>query len=194
MRLMPTMRDVKIYGGLGALLSLLSFVPHIGIVLSIAGLVLILIAIKYLSDMVNEPQLFKNMIIAMVAYIVGIVIFFLVVFGTLLSAIFSAPHTPKVSWLPVLLGVISGLVVLWLACIVGGVFIKRTYDRVAEITGIDLFKTTGLLYLIGSALLIVIIGGIILLVAKVLEAVSFFSIKEESPASPQPPPPPPPVS
>jgi len=188
------MRDVKIYGGLGALLSLLSFVPHIGIVLSIAGLVLILIAIKYLSDMVNEPQLFKNMIIAMVAYIVGIVIFFLVVFGTLLSAIFSAPHTPKVSWLPVLLGVISGLVVLWLACIVGGVFIKRTYDRVAEITGIDLFKTTGLLYLIGSALLIVIIGGIILLVAKVLEAVSFFSIKEESPASPQPPPPPPPVS
>ena len=109
------MRDVKIYGGLGALLSLLSFVPHIGIVLSIAGLVLILIAIKYLSDMVNEPQLFKNMIIAMVAYIVGIVIFFLVVFGTLLSAIFSAPHTPKVSWLPVLLGVISGLVVLWLA-------------------------------------------------------------------------------
>jgi len=192
---MPTMRDVRIYGGLGALLSLLSFVPHIGIVLSIAGLVLILIAIKYLSDMVNEPQLFKNMIIAMIAYIVSIVVFFLVIFGALLGTTLSAPHTPRFNWLPVLLGVISGLVVLWLACIVGGVFIKRTYDRVAEITGIDLFKTTGLLYLIGSALLIVIIGGIILLVAKVLEAVSFFSIKEEeSPASPQPPPPPPPVS
>lgn len=189
------MRDVKVYGGIGAILSLLSFVPYVGIVLSIAGLVLILIAIKYLSDMVNEPQLFKNMIIAMIAYIVGVVVFFIVIFGTIIGIIMSAPHTSKPEWLPLLLGILSGLVVLWIACVVGGVFIKRTYDRVAEITGIDLFKTAGLLYLIGSALLIVLVGGIILLVAKILEAVSFFSIKEEVTPPPLPPPPPPsPVS
>jgi uncharacterized membrane protein len=53
-----------------------------------------------------------------------------------------------------------------------------------------MFRTAGLLVLIGAVLTIVIVGAVISLVANILLAVAFFQIR----ASPPPPPPPPPSS
>ena len=184
---MPTLEDVKVLGGIGALCSLISFVPYVGWLISIAGFILVLIAIKYLSDIFHEPQIFTNLIIAIAAYIVGIILFFVIIVGSLLSFIASPPHENSPNLAP-LLGIIVAFLAFWAACIVGGVYINRAYGRMAEVTGVELFRTTGLVYLIGSILVIILIGLLFLVIAKILEAVSFFSIKEEAPPPPLPPP------
>jgi len=188
------MKDAKILGGIGAILSLLSFIPHIGVVLGIIGLVLILIAVKYISDIVRDSQIFKNMIIAIIAGIIGVALSFLMFFTVFIGIILGRRAIPpRAGPLAIIGGMIAVLIVLWIAFIVEGVFIRRCYNRIAELTGVNVFKTTGLLYFIGAILVIVLIGGIVLLVAKILEAVSFFSLPETyTPVQPKPPPPPPP--
>jgi uncharacterized membrane protein len=42
--------QAKTYGGIGSILVVLSLVPYIGFVLGIIGLVLVLVAVKYISD------------------------------------------------------------------------------------------------------------------------------------------------
>jgi len=189
---MATMKDAKMLGGIGAILSLLSFVPRVGTVLAIAGLVLVLVAVKYISDVVNEPKIFKDVLMAVIIEIVGVVLLFTVVFAAFLSPAFWASiMRPRAAIFTAAGVAILGLVALWVCLLIGAVLIKRAYERIAELTKVDLFKTTGLLYLIGAALTIIIVGLLVTLVAKILEAVSFFSLPETYPPVPPPPPPPP---
>ena len=186
------MKDAKMLGGIGAILSLLSFVPRVGTVLAIAGLVLVLVAVKYISDVVNEPKIFKDVLMAVIIEIVGVVLLFTVVFAAFLSPAFWASiMRPRAAIFTAAGVAILGLVALWVCLLIGAVLIKRAYERIAELTKVDLFKTTGLLYLIGAALTIIIVGLLVTLVAKILEAVSFFSLPETYPPVPPPPPPPP---
>ena len=177
---MTSLREVKAFGGIGAILSVLVFTPGVGVFCSIIGLVLILIAVKYISDIYNEPKIFRNIIIAIILFIVSIVAFFFVFFSTVVGCLLVAGQQPSgTSGLGVILGVVTGVAALWACLVLGGVFIKNSYERISVLTGVDLFKTIGLLYLIGVLLLIVLIGVAVLFVAKILEAVAFFSIPEE---------------
>ncbi|WP_372838593.1 DUF996 domain-containing protein [Pyrococcus kukulkanii] len=64
--------------------------------------------------------------------------------------------------------------------IIGSYFRKKSYELIAQYTGVDMFKTSGLLYFIGAILIIVFgIGALIMLVAAILEIVAFFSLPEE---------------
>ena len=51
---MATLGQAKTYGGVGSILAHLLPVPSIGWLLSIAGLVLILFAVKYISEIVKD--------------------------------------------------------------------------------------------------------------------------------------------
>ena len=53
---MGKLRDAKILGGIGAILLLLSFIPFV----SIIGIVLMFIAVKYISDETKDKDIFKN--------------------------------------------------------------------------------------------------------------------------------------
>jgi len=184
---MTTMRDAKILGGIGAILSLLSLIPRVGIVFSIVGLVLVLVAVKYISDIVREPKIFKDVLIAVIAQIIGTVVFSLVVPIALLGIFMGMPRfRPGFAISLTLGGVIVAFIVMLACFIMGALLIKRSYYRIAELTGVNLFKTTGLLYLIGAILVIVLVGAIVLFVAKILEAISFFSLPETYPPPPPP--------
>jgi len=82
---------------------------------------------------------------------------------------------------------------------VSAIFLRRSYDKIGMRLNVNMFHTTGLLYLIGAALTIVIVGLLIVLIAEILQIVAFFSIPEQlpSPMPPQqtwgPPTPPPPM-
>jgi len=186
---MATMRDAKILGGIGAILSLLSLIPRVGVVFSIVGLVLVLIAVKYISDIVREPKIFKDVLIAVIAQIIGTVVFSLVVPIALLGILVGVPRFRHFTVSLTLGGIIVAFIVMLACFIMGALLIKRSYYRIAELTGVNLFRTTGLLYLIGAILVVVLIGAIVLFVAKILEAVSFFSLPETYPPRPPPPPP-----
>ncbi len=189
---MATLGQAKTLGGVGAILLILGFIPQTGGILAIAGLIMILIAVKYISDVLGDRSVFNNMMISVVMSIVAIVAVVVFVVGAFLAFynLGSTPFTPNVtaaSGFFAFLGVILiGLVVGWILLLVAAVFLRRSYDSISTRLNVGTFHTTGLLYLIGAATLIIGIGVIILIVAEILQIVAFFSIPEQMPMGPQP--------
>src|SRR2546425_365558 len=85
---MASLSQAKTLGGVGSILVLLGAIPNIGFVLAIVGFILILIAVKNVSESVNEPAILNDMIIAVVLAIIGIVVFGVIV----VVAFFSIPE------------------------------------------------------------------------------------------------------
>ena len=193
------MKDAKLLGGIGSILTLLGGIPHLGAA-ALVGYVLILIAVKYISDIVGDKKIFDNMLISVIAIIAGLAIAIIALIGVAISAIFAAPRTHTFMPGAILLGIIAPLIVVWAALTFGAYHLKKAYDQIAVYTRVDMFKTAGLLYLIGAATSIVIVGLLIMLAANVLQTVAFFTLpdtyqpKTQTPAPPPPPPPQPPQS
>lgn len=167
---MGRLSDAKTLGGIGSILELIPF-------LSIVGYILVLISVKFVSDEVQDSSIFSNMIIAVVAGIVGVAAGgFILVF----SGIFSA----FTGGLGALFGVLGILVVVWLALIVSSVFIRRSYNNISARLNIGTFRTAGTLYFIGAILTIVLVGFVVLFIAYIIQVVAFFSIPESQPAAP----------
>ena len=190
---MATLGQAKTLGGVGSILVLLSFVPYAGFVLSIVGFILILIAVKYISEVVGDPKVFNNMIIAVVLAIVGLAVGGVVVFGAFYSLIglgnigtLSPGTTPPSGFSSLLAAVIIGLVVIWIFYLIASIFLKRSYDTIATRLNVGSFHTAGLLYLIGAALTVIFVGIVIVFIAEILQIVAFFSIPEQTPMGPQP--------
>src|SRR5579871_6117102 len=129
--------QTKTLGGLGAIFVLLSFVPTIGFLLGLIGFVLILIAIKYIADDLNDPSIFNNMMIAVLLGVVGIAIGSIVVLGTVLNAFANgyfvgAGLTPSASvttaqWIAFGTAIGLGLLGAWAALLASAVFLRRSY-------------------------------------------------------------------
>ncbi len=74
MKAMKTLSNARIVGGIGSILllsSLLSF-TGLGPLAVIAGLVMILVAVYWISEAVNDMSIFRDVLIASVIYIVGV--------------------------------------------------------------------------------------------------------------------------
>lgn len=184
---MGTLAQAKTYGGVGAILLLLSPVPVVGFVLAIAGFILVLVAVKYISDSVGDRAIFDNMLYFVIAGIVGfLVAFFTVVIVVLpfLGPGFTPPTTPPDpgDLGALFAGVIIGLAIAWITLIVAGVFLRRSFDSISAHLGVGLFSTAALLYFIGAILVIVFVGLLLILIAEILMIAAFFSIPEEQPA------------
>src|SRR5208282_3316629 len=139
---MATLSQAKTLGGVG---SILIFIPFV----SIVGYILIIVAIKDISDDLQDKSIFRNVVIAAATGIVGAlaggaVIVFGAVTGILTGGISA------------FLGVFAGLFVVWVFLIVSAVFLKRAYDSMSKELGVNMFATAATLYLIGAALTIVV--------------------------------------
>ena len=191
---MGSLSEAKTLGGVGSILILLSFVPTVGGILAIIGFVLVLVAVKYISDSVGDRTIFNNMIIAVILAIIAIIALVVVVLGSILRFVglgggFMGPFTPS-NPLPsdvigLIVSIFLGLVVAWVLYLVSAVFLRRIFSSIASRLNVGMFGTVGLLYLIGAATLIILVGIIILFVAEILQIVAFFSIPDQAP---QPPP------
>ena len=62
-------------------------------------------------------------------------------------------------------------------------YLRKSYNRIAEHTQVSTFKTTSTVYFIGAITTIILIGFLIIFIAKIIEIVAFFSIPETLPAS-----------
>lgn len=190
---MASLGQAKTLGGVGSILVLLSPIPYAGAVLSIVGFIMILIAVKYIADVLGDQKIFNNMVIAIVLAIVGIVVGVVVVLGAVYSLIGLGgyTYTPGMTTLPtgfsaVIASIIVGLIVIWVFYLIASIFLKRSYDTIATRLNVGMFHTTGLLYLIGAATAIIFIGFLIVFIAEILQVVSFFSLPEQMPMGPQP--------
>jgi uncharacterized membrane protein len=170
--------DAKVLGGIGSILQIIPF-------LSIVGYILTLLAVKFVSDEVQDSSIFTDMLYAVVAGIIGFTVgAFILFFGVIAS-----PFTLGVG---AILGGISFLVVVWVVLILSSVFIRRAFDKMATKLGVGTFRTAGMLYFIGALLTIILVGFLIIFIAFILQVVAFFSIPDNIPgavSSMQPPPP-----
>ena len=192
--------QARTFGGVGSILLVLSLVPYFGFVLGIIGLILILIAVKYISEEVNEPTIFNNILYAVIVAIIGIAISTLLGFS-IIAAMFTgggppisifidgSDIEPETFWMPgmggfpftVMAFFMLILAVLWIILIVSAVFLRRGLDLIASHLKVGLFSTAGLLYLIGAFLSIILVGFLLVFIASILMAVAFFSLPDRVP-------------
>lgn len=213
---MPELSSAKTLGGIGSILTLLFLVPSVGFILAVVGWILMLIAVKYISDIVGDRSIFNNAIIAVILTIVGVVVGAVVVAGSVFRFMGlngmtlmgnNTLSSPPTDVFGLIIGVIVGLVVIWVSEIISAIFLRMSYGKIADALNVRMFSTAALLYLIGAVLTIILIGFVLVFVAEILLVVAFFSIPDRLPQPPtmqsqtmgpappsSPPPPPPPAS
>ena len=196
---MATLSQAKTLGGIGSLLIILTVVPTAGAILGIVGFILVLLAVKNISDAVGDSSIFTNTIISAVLAIIGVVVGAIVVFASFLSFVglgalapgFSGPLTPGAlttgGIVGLIVGLILGLAVIWILLIVSAFFLRKSYNTIATKLGVGMFGTAALLYLIGAILTIILVGFIVIFVAGILQLIAFFSIPDQLPVSAAPP-------
>ena len=188
---MASLSQAKTLGGIGGVVVLLGLIPNIGPFIAIVGFVLVLIAVKYISELLEEPSVFKNMLVAVVLFICGVfaaeAIFLIGIFslfGTVMSMSFTG--FPPIFFEFLAIVILAGAV-LEIFIVVGAIFLRKSYDVIGMRFNVGWFHTTGLLFLIGGGLIIALgLGLLVLAVAAIMQIVAFFSLPDSlSPASPQ---------
>ncbi len=167
---------------------LLTAAPSIGWLLGIVGFVLMLVAIKDVSEAVGDRSIYSNMLVAVGLAIAGIVVGTLVVVGSVLRFVglnalnvgpdFNPSTVPAGDWVGLIGSILIGLAVVWLVMLISSVYVRRSYSEIASKLNVPMFGTAGLVYLVGAATTIVLVGFLLLFVAQILVVVAFFSIRE----------------
>jgi len=179
--------QARIYGGVGAILGLVGgVIPYAGGIVSIIGVVLVLVAVKYIAEETKDESIFTNYLIAFILAIVSIIVAIVALFAFIGTGVLFHPSEIKeaahlFSLKHLLLGLVAAIIIFWILYLISAIFVKNSYYSIAHHTGVDLFHTTGLLYLVGAATLIIFIGFLIIFIAKILEIISFFSLPDELP-------------
>ena len=187
---MSKLSEAKILGGIGALLMLFGgfLLPGLG---AIIGLILLFIAVKYISNECKDSSIFDHYLLSFIYIIVAIVAvvsIFLLSIGsiTFFSVVESMDFTDFNSvmdfFAPYIIWWILALIIGWVFFIFSALYLKKCYYTIAEKTNVHMFRTAGLVNLIGAVTLIIAIGILILLVARILEFVAYFQLPDKLPA------------
>jgi len=174
---MAGLSQAKMLGGIG---SILIFIPFV----SLVGYILIIVAVKQISDELQDRTMFNNILIAAISGIIGAFIAGFIVISvitSLLANTSAAAVSPPTDVFGAVFGAIATLLVVWIAMIVSAVFLRRAYDTIAQRLGVGTFRTAATLYLIGAALTVVLVGFLLLFIAEILQAIAFFSIPDQPP-------------
>jgi uncharacterized membrane protein len=196
---MASLSQAKTYGGIGSILVLLAPVPALGWILAIAGFVLTLVAVKYISEVVKNESIMNNMIVSIVAAVAGIVIGFFVILGSFMrfvglnnlvgpdyfGANFNPASVPVGDWIGLATAVLVGIAAMWVLLTISGVYLRRGYSKIGSSLNVSLFGTAGLLFLVGAATTIILVGFLLIPIALILLAIAFFSINDSAPGTVQ---------
>jgi uncharacterized membrane protein len=187
---MKSLSQAKTLGGIGSILILLSIVPYAGIIFSVIGFILVLVAVNDISDALYDKSIFNNMIIAVILSITGIVAGFVIMLASLFPFFrkISPPFDSSTFIYPRIYGLFVNLaftlLIVWIFFIASALFLRKSYNTIASKLNIDMFEKSALVFLIGSALTIIIVGLMVIFVAAILQTVAFFSMPDEiSPSS-----------
>lgn len=198
---MSKLGEAKIFGGIGALLMLIGVIPQTFGILGLIGFILVFIAIKIIADESKDKDIFNNYLYSFILVIIAVVVAMAILLMTFTSVggiefftdlqnlAMSNPTDPMVIFdeiAPMLTGLIAALVVFWIIMIVSVIFLRKSFNKITEVTNVKWFATTALLYLIGAFTMIILIGFLILIIAVIIEIVAFFSLPENLPSQASP--------
>jgi uncharacterized membrane protein len=186
---MGTLSSAKTLGGVGAILMLVAgflfFLGFIGPIISIVGIILVYLGVKNISEAVNQPKIKSDFlmsiiftIIASLVIIIGPILFLAGVAGGFTSVMMDP--TNATGALGGMLAMCLIIFIIWIIFyILHAVYLKKSFDAITQTTGTGMFKTTGLVYLIGTILIFIGIGLFIIWIAQILMIVAFFSLPDQ---------------
>ncbi len=198
---MMSFESSKALGFVGAILMIISFAGVAGRLYEglplLAGIILVLIALKGFAEHYREKGIFNNSLYGTVIVIVGIVAAILIFIILILPI---APELAKIDWtntaavqefvrkhLWSFLGPIVGAyLTLVISLIISAIFFRKSLDALSAKSGEKMFETAGLVWLIGAILSIILVGFIIIWIAWIILAVGFFSMKTTVETPPPP--------
>ncbi len=167
----------------GALLLVIgTFVPFLGIV----GFILMMIGLKNLAAHFQERRIFDNALYGIVFGIIGVAaaafLIIAVVFGgSFLGFAFGTEGGITGNILAFFGGIAIALIVAFIFYILMALYLRKSFDALANKTGIGMFRTAGLLLLVGAILTIILIGLLLVFIAWILLTVAFFSMSSAPP-------------
>jgi uncharacterized membrane protein len=180
----PELESAKTYGILGIILQFVGvaadiFLHGFGFIISIVGLVLLLLAIKSISNYYGNNTPFRYIIYSIISSIVFGVISAVFIILLLVPVILGISASPtQGSAASALLGniglILIGILLVILAVLIPIIFEYLAYNELSQLTGIGDFHTAALLLLIGIILTVIIIG-IFLLIAGIIILIIAFS-------------------
>ena len=161
--------------------------------LPIVGIILVLVGMKNLSEAYHDESIWKNTIYAVIFGIIGIVASGLTLGSLFFGGIFTGLALGNETGIAgFFLGIIIFLVIAFVFYLLEAIYIRKAFDSLATRSGVGLFRTGGLLLLIGAILTIALVGLFLIFVAWILILVAFFQIPTNTtPQQYQTPPPPP---
>ncbi|MFN3527894.1 MAG: DUF996 domain-containing protein [Candidatus Altarchaeaceae archaeon] len=186
---MNNLEKAKIYGGFGTIIALIgTFVPYIDIILMLIGMILVLLATKFISNDSGNKKIFENCIISLIFFVIMLALINLMgfmFFNNLYSLVDSdsyisfSENLSESTIIDMSTKLVIIWIVLWIFLIIIAYFLRKSFIEIYNYTKVDLFKITGLMYLIGGISTILIIGTLIWLIAAILQIVAFFSLPKE---------------
>jgi uncharacterized membrane protein len=171
------LKQIKILGGVGSILSLLGGLPQVGSLLALSGFIMVLIAIFNLEKSLKEKGIFSKFLIgSLLSWFVSFVISLsLIAFILLAPAAISLWTKAK----PFLLLIILFFLFCWVLIIFGSYLIKKSYEKIAMLTKERKFAQAGFFNFIGAITLIVLVGFILSCVGQIFAILAFFSLPDE---------------
>ncbi len=134
-----TLETARILGGIGAILGILSILHS---ALGIVGIVLILIALKMISDEYGMPQIFKYALYSTIIIIIAIAIILAMpysVMGLVLHS-FAMGTSSEIPTMTFIGGIIAAVVAAWILTVVGMYFLRKSLILTGQVTGQGLSK------------------------------------------------------
>ncbi|HYW75690.1 MAG TPA: DUF996 domain-containing protein [Gammaproteobacteria bacterium] len=164
--------------------------PFSGFV-TLAGMVCVLIAFFRAGNELNLPSVKRDIVIAIVLNIVAYVLFVFIVGAAVAALVLHMRHTGDMDTGAAAAfgaGTILAGLIGWVLTIIGSWYWYKASQALTDGTGVDTYKTGGLLIFIGSITIIVFgLGALVIWVGEIIQAVAFFSTQEESRDSTEPP-------
>ncbi len=177
-------KTTKLLGGwgyigliVGSFLGPLIFIFHW---IALAGFICVLIAFFRAGKELSQPKVQSNIIVAIVLYIVAALLFIFLV-GT---AVVAALHGSALGTAAFTGGAIVGGLIAWILWMVAAWFWYQASVPLTAGTGVDTYKTGGLLIFIGAITTIIFgLGFIVMLIGEIMQTVAFFTTTEKVAAS-----------
>lgn len=186
------LESARIYGIVGIILEFIGYptdfgLHGLGFIISIAGLILLLLAIKSISNYYGDQKPFRYMLYSLISGIILSVVSALILFLVLVPLIASAANNSATSaggFSPAITSLIGILfltfLLILLTSLVSIIFQYMAYDNVGKLTGIHEFHTAALLLLIGILLVIVFIGVFLILIGIIFLIIAFAKLPDEA--------------
>ncbi|MGH8127464.1 MAG: DUF996 domain-containing protein [Gammaproteobacteria bacterium] len=152
--------------------------PFSGII-TLAGMVCVLIAFYRAGNELNQPEIKRDITIAIVLNIVAYILLFFVV-GAAVAAVLLHGNHADVGRNAMAAAFGAGTIIVGLICwaliIIGSWYWYKASQALTDATGVGTYKTGGLLIFIGSITIIVFgIGFLVTWIGEIIQTVAFFS-------------------